>query len=103
MSAEERWGEKYRYTEIRARGQPAVPVIKALDGSVRHARVTGSISKRDWRIDDEELPGYHGSEIVAAKLLRLGLRLVRSMAQPVADSTRCRRCKVRFSELEPDY
>lgn len=101
IASEKGWDEN-SYAETREGGQAAVPIIRSTDGTVRHVRVTGSLSKRDWKIDDDDLPGYHGHQIVRSQLLRLGLRAVRSMPQPVDGSVRCKRCRVLFNELEPE-
>ena len=82
-----------------------VPIIRSDDGLlVRHVKIGGSLRKRDWHIQDEEVIADAAlfTEITA-KAASLGFRLVFSMPQEVSENLRCQRCKtplIRFGLRE---
>ena len=78
-----------------------VPIIRTDDGLlVRHVKIGGSLTKRDWYIEDEEVIADAALHIDITELMvSLGLRLAPSMPQEVSENVRCERCKTPLSQF----
>jgi len=75
-----------------------VPIIREDSGVVRHAKITGSLPKRDWHPDDPFIDGMQGYRI-ETYMLAFGLRSIPSLPNEVGPKVHCRRCHGRLLDV----
>lgn len=71
----------------------SIPIVRTDSGLVRHVKIGGSLRRRQWYIQDEEVIANQALFIeIVQKMAYLGLRLIPSMPQEVSENVACYRC-----------